>query len=68
MRYVFPNDPFLVALEDELAVAYKEMVPSSGLEPEHLSITDFESVASTIPPGGLGGRDYQKPRPKAIKK
>ncbi len=28
------------------------MVPVEGLEPPHLSVTDFESVASTIPPHG----------------
>ena len=29
------------------------MVPPTGLEPAHLSVADFESAASTIPPEGL---------------
>ena len=29
------------------------LVPQEGLEPPHLSVTDFESAASTVPPLGL---------------
>lgn len=34
----------------------KNLVPLEGLEPPHLSVTDFESAASTVPPQRLRSR------------
>jgi hypothetical protein len=42
----------LLTLKIVQKIRPRDLVPLEGLEPPHLSIADFESAASTIPPQG----------------